>query len=262
LSLVVLGVVASLLWTGCQPAIQSPVGKKTDSAVQKKAFPKVILLDKDAFRARLLMVEMIQTELGLTAEQIRSLKDFATSAKAQSQELSAKLREIPPRSRSPSPEEIEARNEMYQALFDDFKNNVKELQMKVLALLTPSQSERLKQIHLQATIPDTLSLPEIIKALDISEEQSAKIRALREDMDQKQSTEWSDLRALTQKDRREKVIQFMKQSNETQQEATKHILDVLTPEQRSTFEKLLGKKIDLTRLNDELMAFIPEDAEY
>ena len=65
-----------------------------------------------------------------------------------------------------------------RALNDDYKQEGKELRAKVLAMLTPSQMERLKQIQLQSAIPAALARPEVIKALDISEEQLAKIRAI------------------------------------------------------------------------------------
>ena len=139
------------------------------------------------------------------------------------------------------------------------KSKDKELQTKALAMLTPRQSERLKQIQLQTAIPAALARPEIVKALDISKEQCEKIRALRDRTDEKWLAESPDLRDLSPKERRQKMIEFMKKSDKAQAEAKKPILDILTPEQRAKFEKLQGKKIEVTWPYD---ALIPEDAEF
>jgi Spy/CpxP family protein refolding chaperone len=262
LSLVVLTVGASVAWLGCQPSVQPPVGnQKTHPAVQKKGGPKAVRskLDEDSFRVRLLMVEAVQKELCLTADQIGKLRDCAKTSEARSREFLAKSHEILPPSRSFSQEEFEARKQKFRALSDDLKSKGNELRTQALAMLTPGQSERLKQIQLQVTIPASLTRREIIKALNISEEQSAKIRALRDDMDQKHPDEWPDLRDLNPKERRQKLIEFMERSNEAQVGATKRILEVLTPGQRTEFEKLLGKKIDVARLYE---ALIPDDAEF
>lgn len=243
---VALGVVALLTWMECQSAVQPP------PVVRSK-------LDEDSFRVRLLMVEMVQTDLGLTADQIGKLRDFAKTSEARSREFLAKSREILPPSQSFPPEEFEARKQKFRALSEELKSEGKELRTKALAMLTPHQSERLKQIQIQVTVPAALARPEIIKALDISEEQRAKIRVLRDDMDRKQLAEWPDLHDLNPAKRREMVTEFMKRSNEAQVQATNRILDVLTPEQRRKFQELQGKKIDLSRLHD---ALIPEDGEF
>ena len=51
----------------------------------------------------------------------------------------------------------------------------------------------------------------------------------------------------------------MKESDKIQAEATKPILDVLTPEQRAKFDKLQGRKIEVKWPYREL---IPEDAGF
>lgn len=257
LSIVVLAVATCLAWMGCRPAVQPPVGnQKGCPPVQKRGSPKVVRfkLDDDSIRVRLLMVELVQKDLRLTADQIRKLKILCETHKAQSRELRAKLLEIFPPSQSLPQEEFEARMQKFLALSEDLKSDNKELRTKGLAILTPSQTERLKQIQLQATIPEALTRPEIIKVLNISEEQRAKICTLRDQMDQKQSAGWSDLRNLNHEER---LIEFVKTSYDVRAEATKRILDVLTPKQRTEFEKLKGKKIEVTRLYD---ALIPEDA--
>ena len=104
---------------------------------------------------------------------------------------------------------------------EDLKSKRKEFQTKMLAMLTPGQGERLKQIQLQAAIHAALARPEIIMSLDISEEQCGKIRVLSDHMEKGLRAEWPDLRNLGPKERRQKVIEFMKESDKVQAEATK-----------------------------------------
>jgi hypothetical protein len=262
LSLVVLCVAACLAWIGCRPAVQTPMGDQTShTVVQKKVGSKAVRskLDDDSIRVRLLMVKAVQTDLDLTVDQIGKLRDFAKTFEGRSREFLAKLHEIFPPSQSFPSEELKARKQKLRALSEDLKSKGEELRKKALAMLTPIQSERLKQIQLQATIPAALIRPEIIKALDISEEQSAKIHELLDHMDQKQSAEWPDLQDLNAKERRQKMIEFLNASDEAQAEASKCILDVLTPEQQVKFDKLQGRKIKVKLPYDKL---IPEDAEF
>ncbi len=258
--LVALAIAAAGAWMGCQPAVQPPGGtQKARPVRQKEASPQFMQLDDDAIRARLLAAEAVQKDLGLTADQIEKIRDSVKIAAKLAREFRAKVRDILPPARTFPPEETAARENDFRALCEDGKSKCKEMQTTVLAMLTPSQSERLKQIQLQTAIPAALARPEIIKALDISEEQRGKIRALRDRMEKKQLAAWPKLRGLNQKERRQKVIEFMKESSKIAAEARKPMLDILTPEQRAKLEKLQGKKIEVTWPDDELM---PEDAEY
>ncbi len=78
-------------------------------------------------------------------------------------------------------------------------------------------------------------------------------------MDEKLLAALSHLGDLSPKERRQKMIEFMKESDKAQAEANKPILDVLTPEQRAKLEKLQGKKIEVTWPYDALM---PEDGGF
>lgn len=262
LTLAVLGVGVSLVGMGFQPADQRPgEDQEPRPAVQKRSGPKVVQvpLDDDSIRVRLLMVEMVQKDLGLTADQIGKLKDLAKTSEGQSRDVMAKLREIFPPSQSFTPEEFDARKPEFQALLQAWISKGKELRAKALATLTPSQNERLQQIQLQETIPTAMTRPEIVKALGISEGQLAEIQSLRDQMNQKQLADWPHLDDLGPKERGQKVIELMKRSNEAQADTTKRILNLLTPEQRTKLEKLQGKKIDVNRLRD---ALVPKDVEF
>ncbi len=223
--------------------------------VQRKGGPKVLRVkaDDDTIRVQLLMVETVQGDLGLTADQIGQLRDLAKISEGRSREFSAKLREILPPSRSFPPKELEARKRKFQAWASEWQNDNKASRTKALAMLTPSQNERLEQIRIQAAIPDSMARPVIIKALGLSKEQRAKIRSLCDHMNQKVSARYPDLRDLTPKERHLKLIEFAEESDQVMAEDTKLILNVLTAEQRTKLNKLKGKKVDLTRFHDALM---------
>jgi Spy/CpxP family protein refolding chaperone len=264
LSLAVLAVAAPLVWMGCQPAVQPPgENQKNPSAAQENGSRKWVRTraksDDDAIRVRLLAVEAVQKDLGLTADQIAKIRDCVKTAGEMNREFAAKWHEILPPDGPFPREESEAREKKFRAFAEDWKRKGKELQTKLLAMLTPSQIDRLKQIQLQTAIAAALARPEIVKALDISQEQLGKIRALRDRLDEKLMARMPNLRGLNPKERRQKMIEFMKESDKAGVEAKEPILDVLTPEQRAKFDKVQGKKIEVKWAYETL---IPEDAEF
>ena len=208
---------------------------------------------------RLLVVEAVQKDLGLTVDQIEKIRDSFRMSQACWREFNAKWQEIyPPRQSFPS-EEAAARERKlqtlkFQTLSDDYKREGKELRTKFLGILTANQSERLKQIELQTAVAAALERPEIIKALQISEEQRTKIEAMKDRLSDERSP--PDLRHLNPKERRQKMIEFMKESDKASAATNKLILDILTPEQRAKFENLQGTKIEAKWPYDELL---PED---
>jgi hypothetical protein len=259
---VALAVAASLALMGCQPAVQPPVGsQKSSAAVQKKGSHHSVRrkVDDDSMRVRLLLVDTVQKDLGLTPDQIEKVRDLVKIANERSRACLAKQQDILPNHVQFKPEEFEARKREFLAWYEDFKSSGKKLVATTLAMLTPNQIERLKQIQLQTAISTALAKPEIIKALDISEEQRARIRAVCDRVDAKTSAEFPSLHGLGPKEQRQKAIEFMEKSDKAWAEAEKPILDVLTPAQRAKFEKLQGKKIVVTWPHDALE---PHDAEF
>ena len=71
-------------------------------------------------------------------------------------------------------EQIEKLKSLASQLFADPANAVKTLGQ----ILTPQQIERLKQIKLQAAGAAALSIPEVAKALALTEEQREKLKTL------------------------------------------------------------------------------------
>jgi len=209
--------------------------------------------DADANLYRLLMLETVQKDLGLTVDQIEKIKGFAKIGLEQYHDFVAKHNEILPPSQSFPSEEFEARQRKLQQMMDELQSKGKELSTKVGAMLTPAQLERLKQIQIQATVPGVLARPQMIKALGISKEQGEKIRALCDGVDEKFLAEHPALRGHGPKERRQDLIKIMKEQDKAWEQARKPILDVLTPEQRAKLDKLQGKKIEITWPYDELV---------
>jgi hypothetical protein len=239
-------VVASVAWAGCKPAAPARVeNAKHRPLPQAKFKGKVLRLDDDALRVRLLLLDAVRKDLGLTDGQNAELNRWIEIAKEEGRKNEAKLREIFPPGQYRQ-EEAERRERERQSFLETLRSKEKDFKAKVLAMLTPSQRERLKQIQLQASTSTALERPEIIKALDISKEQSAKIRALRDRMEAEQLAAVPKLRGLDAKQRCQKMIEYMKASDKTWADAKNRFLDILTPVQRAKFEKLQGRKIVLT----------------
>ena len=149
-----------------------------------------------------------------------------------------------------SPEERQAkRREMREKM----ETQMKEARKKVEAILTPAQIERLKQIRVQLAGPAVFGnsdvakatgMPDVAKALDITQEQRDKIRGLVEKL-RGERGERAKLRDLSPEERRKKMAELREKLQKTRQEAMKAVLEVLTPEQKAKLEKLEGKKIEL-----------------
>ena len=232
LSSVVLGVAASLAWTGCGPAVQQGVENQSGpSLVHEKAGSKFVPFkaDEGLIRVRLLMADSVQKDLTLTADQVGKVVDFVKFSSERSRELAGKWPEFS----SEVPVDMsEARSRELLAWVEDSQRRQKELMAQVLGMLAPSQRDRLGQIQLQQTMTTALVQPEFIKALDISEEQLAKIRPLSDRIGEKQSADLHELERLSSEERL-KMIELTKKRDKARAEANKLALDVLTPEQRS-----------------------------
>jgi Spy/CpxP family protein refolding chaperone len=149
----------------------------------------------------LLRMEKVQTELALTDQQKEDIKKFGGELRGGGQ--------------AATPEERRTRMEKMQ----------KELEK----ILKPDQFARLKEIQVQQG--DWAAMPEVVKALVLTDEQKQKLEAIGKDMRDKMA-------ALDRSERQEKGAQIRK-------DAKKQSLEVLTQEQRDKLEKLGGKKIEL-----------------
>jgi hypothetical protein len=220
---------------------------------------KSISVSEDVSLAQLLLVETVQRDLCLTTDQIGKIRDILNMSWDETRKFHDKYNEIFPPSKSFPAKEFEERQRELQSYTEDYKSKGKDLRMQLLNVLTPSQSERLKQIHLQAAIPATLIQPEIVTELDISEDQYAKLRALYDSTIEKQLTALSAHPYTNSTESRQKYIEAEEESDKIYAEAKKPMLDILTPEQRAKFDKMVGTKIEVKWSYEDL---IPENAEF
>ncbi len=205
--------------------------------------------NEDKFLVRLLMAEAVQKDLGLTVDQIVKIRDSFKLSQALWQEFSTTSNEVLPPGCYGQDEAV-AREQKHRALSDDYESKCEELQATLLAMLTPGQSERLKQIDFQTSVVRVLREPEIINALRLSEKQQEEIELMSNRRFEQQVP--PDVSHLGSKERRQKMIEFEKELDKASAAMNKLVLVALTPEQRVQFEKLQGKKIEVTWPYDEL----------
>jgi len=114
---------------------------------------------------------------------------------------------------------------------------MKEAQAKVDKILVPQQQERLKQISWQVAGAQALSDPEVSEKLKITDKQKEDIKAV-------QDKAGEETRALFQgggsrEENQTKMADIRKASEEK-------TLAVLTPEQKTEFDKLKGDKVEIS----------------
>jgi Spy/CpxP family protein refolding chaperone len=166
----------------------------------------------------LLRNEKVQSDLALTDDQKTSVKKLLDSA----MESFSSLQGL-------SGEERTAKMQELRKAQDE----------KVAGILNDKQKARLKEIGLQQRGPAALTDKEVAEALKLTDDQVNKIKeiadAMLKDMQDARQAAGSggDRTAM-----REKMTTLRKESNDK-------MLAVLTPDQKSSFEKMQGTKIDL-----------------
>ena len=115
----------------------------------------------------------------------------------------------------------------------------KELRKKALAILTPQQRQRLRQVRLQALGPLALADPAVVKALDVTVEQRQMVKALPAKL--RKATKEALAEASDADGAERSRIRA-----EVREKLYKAALDSLTPEQQEKLDKMEGKKIDVS----------------
>jgi Spy/CpxP family protein refolding chaperone len=229
LGLVAAATVISLAWAAGQVAAQPPEGAG-DRGTRREFVPPV----QAGGGARILLIDAVKNDLQLTTDQVEKIKDVMKSAREATRGAFPDLRGLSP----------EDRRAKLKEMREKMQTQAKESRKKIEAILTPAQLERFKQIRMQVTGPSAFGNPEVAKALDISKEQTEKIKALMEKM-RGQWGERGGLRNLSPEERRKKLAELGEKITRDRSETLKAILEVLTPQQREKFDKLQGKKIEL-----------------
>jgi Spy/CpxP family protein refolding chaperone len=126
-------------------------------------------------------------------------------------------------------------------------NPAQDEQKILTEILKPEQMQRLKEINLQAQGAAALKLPEVIKELAITDEQKEKIGELESQLNEQRRKIFQEIiSGALPEERPEKMAEARREIDKLQKKSTQDALGVLTPEQREKFDKMTGKKIDLT----------------
>ena len=248
--------------------------------MQKAARPKLMQsnVDENYIPARLLGANVVQKDLGLTADQMGTIRDLVKFSKDETRELATIWHEMSP---DEAAQLSEVRTQELVARTERVVGKYKELQAQVVGMLTPIQRERLKQVQLQYAIAVALTQREFIEALDISKEQLERIRrhamasalaqpdaikvlgiseeqlpSIRPPSDRSTERVLAELRefdGLNPADTFKKMMELSRKRDKAHAEANRLALEVLTPEQRAELAKFVGREIDLTWDYDAMM---------
>jgi Spy/CpxP family protein refolding chaperone len=171
-------------------------------------------------RASLLRRDVVVKDLELTDDQAAAIKRIAVETSKQLADLHYSPNEVP----------TEEKMRSLTAL-------ATEAEGKIDAVLSDKQITRLDEIMVQANGVPCIQNRTIADALNINLEQMSKVLKLHLDQLSAKRAAIKDAGG-DRKAAHGKIVQIEKDSNEK-------MLAVLTPEQRTKFEQMQGKKIDL-----------------
>jgi Spy/CpxP family protein refolding chaperone len=164
----------------------------------------------------LLGIEDVRKELKLTDEQTKKLDEF----RKKQQEMFSGMRDLSAEERRKKMQEMQSK--------------MQEMNKEVTAMLTPEQSKRLKQLQLQAgSVMQALNNEEVKKELNLTSEQTDKIKAIADDM----RAQMNELRQGGGGDRQE----MAKKSEELRKSTETKVMGVLTDEQKAKWKELMGE---------------------
>jgi Spy/CpxP family protein refolding chaperone len=164
----------------------------------------------------LLRQEVVQKELGVTAEQLTKLKDMLEAGRAggggqRNQDMT---------------------DEERQKMRDEMVKRTAEMEKKIAEVLDAKQVARLKQIRLQVSGAMALMNEDVAKELKITEEQTGKMRdAMREMRDAGQGG-GGDQAARA----------------EMRKKMNAKVMGILTDDQKAQHKKMLGDAFDVSKL--------------
>jgi Spy/CpxP family protein refolding chaperone len=124
---------------------------------------------------------------------------------------------------------------------------------RISKILTPQQSGRLNEIHLQLVGAAALNFDEVAKQLELSAEQKAKLRSISADARRK----LAELNAANNNRPvdRSKAEEHRQKVAKITGERSSQSLALLTDAQRSQFEKLQGAKFDTSTIKPNARKF-------
>ena len=118
-------------------------------------------------------------------------------------------------------------------------------QKEIAEILKPEQLQRLKQIEIQVLGAAALMTPEVVKALNITDDQQAKLKTIHYEAVGKRQELMGSLQGLSREEMMAKRAESREKLRQIEKETLEKALAALTPEQREKFEKLKGKKLEV-----------------
>lgn len=172
----------------------------------------------------LIQQQGVQQELKMTPEQIKKAKEIPQKIRGMFQDEGQKLKR--------DPEWTKKRQEMMR------EKVMAELQKAVAGILTPDQLKRLRQISLQENGPMAFGDPEVEKALELTADQKAKIKAINEDF---------LTGAFKILDIREGGLKTDTDLPKVRKETVGKITALLTDKQREAYTGLIGEPFEVKK---------------
>lgn len=180
----------------------------------------------------LLRVEKVQQEINLRDEQQEQLQ----AARQEVREALAEQRG----DRNFQDLSREERRELFTRIRQERTKAEKE---KLAEVLNDQQMARLNEIYLQVAGPQALDDPQVVAALNITDEQKKKIAAAEDEARDKQREAFGEVRDLFQAGDQEAA---QKKMAELREQRHAMVLAVLSDEQKQQFEQMKGEAIELS----------------
>jgi hypothetical protein len=172
--------------------------------------------------------EPVQKDLGVDAE----AKDKLSAIR------SDYLAELSERGGGERPSTDEERQKMFAKMSEINRSLNEKYTPKIKEVLKEEQYKRLKQINWQVGGSSSFSDPELVKELDLSNEQQQKIVDVNREFGQKQRELFGD----------GNFAEAMSKMRELSRERDKKAEEVLSKEQQEKFKELKGKPFDVSSL--------------
>jgi hypothetical protein len=126
-----------------------------------------------------------------------------------------------------------------------------DMKEKLAEILDSRQLKRLKEIRLQVEGASAINSHEMAMALGLSREQRKELKDIQNQINQQITAAFQELQGLTADERQAKKPELVQRLENIRQETTAKALNVLTQDQRDQFDRMQGKKLNLTTSGNE-----------
>ncbi|TWT82102.1 hypothetical protein CA13_35630 [Planctomycetes bacterium CA13] len=178
----------------------------------------------------LLMIEKVREEVSLDDDQAAALKKVREDSQSERPDFDF---------RNASEEE---RSKFFEKMQKERAEQASKVQSQIEQVLLPDQMDRLKEISLQVRGVMALSDPDVQSELGITSEQKEKLESVRNSAQEGMRDKMRDMRDLFQSGDSEKIQEAVAK---VRKEIDGKVMDVLTGEQKSKFEKMKGEPFEM-----------------